>query len=92
MAFASWLVLSVPNIFPCNHLCFTWNTTLICAVSYVLWYRTLYRAMRTDSALKFGWCFLFYTGILAAIDVFPDHAVVGGIKFLKRNISIVHLF
>ncbi|PRQ50526.1 hypothetical protein RchiOBHm_Chr2g0134221 [Rosa chinensis] len=47
---------------------------------------------RTDSALKFGWCFLFYMGILAAIDVFPDHAVVGGIKFLKRNISIVHLF
>ncbi|KAF8370163.1 hypothetical protein HHK36_031794 [Tetracentron sinense] len=27
---------------------------------YVLWYRPLYRAMRTDSALKFGWFFLFY--------------------------------
>ncbi|PRQ47083.1 hypothetical protein RchiOBHm_Chr2g0095861 [Rosa chinensis] len=40
-------------------------------LSYVLWYRTLYRAMRTDSALKFG------GGILAAIDVFPNHAVVG---------------
>ncbi|PRQ50527.1 hypothetical protein RchiOBHm_Chr2g0134231 [Rosa chinensis] len=24
--------IPVPNIFPCNHLCFTWNTTLICAV------------------------------------------------------------
>lgn len=28
--------------------------------SYVLWYRTLYRAMRTESALKFGWFFLFF--------------------------------
>ncbi|KAL5579342.1 hypothetical protein UlMin_011784 [Ulmus minor] len=28
--------------------------------SYVLWYRPLYRAFRTDSAFKFGWFFLFY--------------------------------
>ncbi|XP_020091957.1 secretory carrier-associated membrane protein 1-like isoform X2 [Ananas comosus] len=28
--------------------------------AYVLWYRPLYRAMRTESALKFGWFFLFY--------------------------------
>uniref|UniRef100_A0A2N9EWI4 Secretory carrier-associated membrane protein n=1 Tax=Fagus sylvatica TaxID=28930 RepID=A0A2N9EWI4_FAGSY len=28
--------------------------------AYVLWYRPLYRAMRTDSALKFGWFFLVY--------------------------------
>ncbi|XP_065005556.1 secretory carrier-associated membrane protein 4 isoform X1 [Musa acuminata AAA Group] len=71
-----------------------------CPLSYVLWYRPLYRAMRTDSALKFGWFFLFYlihvgfcilaaiappivfhgkslTGILAAIDTFSDHALVG---------------
>ncbi|KAF6167669.1 hypothetical protein GIB67_031252 [Kingdonia uniflora] len=27
---------------------------------YVLWYRPLYRAMRTESALKYGWFFLFY--------------------------------
>ncbi|KAH0909712.1 hypothetical protein HID58_033033 [Brassica napus] len=27
---------------------------------YVLWYRPLYRAFRTDSALSFGWFFLFY--------------------------------
>ena len=69
-------------------------------LSYVLWYRPLYRAMRTDSALKFGWFFMFYllhigfcifaaiappivfhgkslTGILAAIDVFSDHVLVG---------------
>ncbi|CAN0896876.1 Secretory carrier-associated membrane protein 1 [Linum grandiflorum] len=29
--------------------------------AYVLWYRPLYRAMRTDSALKFGWFFLTYS-------------------------------
>ncbi|XP_066307119.1 secretory carrier-associated membrane protein 2-like [Miscanthus floridulus] len=28
--------------------------------AYVLWYRPLYNAMRTESALKFGWFFLFY--------------------------------
>ncbi|KMZ66382.1 Secretory carrier membrane protein [Zostera marina] len=28
--------------------------------AYVLWYRPLYNAMRTDSALKFGWFFIFY--------------------------------
>ncbi|KAJ9170999.1 hypothetical protein P3X46_019054 [Hevea brasiliensis] len=28
--------------------------------AYVMWYRPLYRAMRTDSALKFGWFFLAY--------------------------------
>ncbi|KMZ64344.1 putative secretory carrier-associated membrane protein 1 [Zostera marina] len=28
--------------------------------AYVLWYRPLYNAMRTDSALKFGWFFFIY--------------------------------
>lgn len=28
--------------------------------AYVLWYRPLYRAFRNESALKFGWFFLFY--------------------------------
>ncbi|CAN1221946.1 Secretory carrier-associated membrane protein 3 [Linum grandiflorum] len=28
--------------------------------AYFLWYRPLYRAFRTDSALKFTWFFLFY--------------------------------
>ncbi|KAH0450752.1 hypothetical protein IEQ34_021444 [Dendrobium chrysotoxum] len=69
-------------------------------LSYLLWYRPLYRAMRTDSALKFGFFFLLYlihigfcivaavappivfrgkslTGILAAIDTFSDHVLVG---------------
>ncbi|KAG5149973.1 hypothetical protein JHK82_016854 [Glycine max] len=54
--------------------------------SYVLWYRPLYRAMRTDSALKFGWFFLLYMasfiGILAAIDVLGDNALVGIFYFI----------
>ncbi|KAJ8534869.1 hypothetical protein K7X08_016597 [Anisodus acutangulus] len=29
--------------------------------AYYSWYRPLYRAMRTDSALKFGWFFLCYS-------------------------------
>ncbi|MCH81475.1 secretory carrier-associated membrane protein, partial [Trifolium medium] len=28
--------------------------------AYVLWYRPLYRAFRTESAFKFGWFFLLY--------------------------------
>lgn len=53
--------------------------------AYVLWYRPLYRAMRTDSALKFGWFFLaylFHIGfcILAAVAppiVFEGKSLTG---------------
>ncbi|KAL7111882.1 hypothetical protein ACP275_05G117300 [Erythranthe tilingii] len=31
-----------------------------CPLSYVLWYKPLYNAMRIDSALRFGWFFMFY--------------------------------
>ncbi|KAI8551740.1 hypothetical protein RHMOL_Rhmol06G0209800 [Rhododendron molle] len=83
--------------------------------AYVLWYRPLYRAMRTDSALKFGWFFLCYmvhigfcvfaavappiifkgkslTGILPAIDVLSDHAIVGVSlrSFLAFIVSLYH--
>ncbi|KAL9256700.1 Secretory carrier-associated membrane protein 5-like protein [Drosera capensis] len=42
-----------------------WFLAIIYAISgvpgaYVLWYRPLYRAFRTESALNFGWFFLFY--------------------------------
>ncbi|KAJ8748297.1 hypothetical protein K2173_001716 [Erythroxylum novogranatense] len=42
-----------------------WFLSIIYLISgvpgaYVTWYRPLYRAMRTDSALKFGWFFLSY--------------------------------
>ncbi|KAJ0983668.1 hypothetical protein J5N97_011964 [Dioscorea zingiberensis] len=73
--------------------------------AYVLWYKPLYRAMRTESALKFGWFFMFYllhivfcifsavappiifkgkslTGILPAIDLIGDHALVGIFFFI----------
>ncbi|MED6182776.1 Secretory carrier-associated membrane protein 2 [Stylosanthes scabra] len=73
--------------------------------AYVLWYRPLYRAFRNESALKFGWFFLFYllhigfcilaavappivfkgkslTGILSAIDVLGDHALIGIFYFI----------
>ncbi|CAN6546501.1 unnamed protein product [Malus baccata var. baccata] len=73
--------------------------------SYVLWYRPLYRTFRSESALKYGWFFMFYmlhigfcifaavappiffngkslTGILAAIDVLSDHALVGIFYFI----------
>ncbi|XP_057962046.1 secretory carrier-associated membrane protein 5 isoform X2 [Malania oleifera] len=80
--------------------------------AYVLWYRPLYRAFRNESALKFGWFFLFYllhigfcilaavappivfkgkslTGILAAVDVFGDHALVGIFYFIGFGIFCV---
>ncbi|CAL0311777.1 unnamed protein product [Lupinus luteus] len=114
LAFASWLGIVLCLIFNLVAVIVCWirgggvkifflaviYTLLGVPLSYVLWYRPLYRAMRTDSALKFTWFFLFYllhiafcifaaiappvvfhgkslTGILAAIDVFSDHVLVG---------------
>ncbi|XP_044496027.1 secretory carrier-associated membrane protein 3 isoform X2 [Mangifera indica] len=80
--------------------------------AYVLWYRPLYRAFRNESALKFGWFFLFYllhigfcivaavappiffkgkslTGILAAIDVLGDHALVGIFYFVGFGLFVI---
>uniref|UniRef100_A0A2N9I816 Secretory carrier-associated membrane protein n=1 Tax=Fagus sylvatica TaxID=28930 RepID=A0A2N9I816_FAGSY len=53
--------------------------------AYLLWYRPLYRALRSDSALNFGWFFLFYSFhlgicILAAISppiIFQGKSVTG---------------
>ncbi|KAI4319810.1 hypothetical protein MLD38_033364 [Melastoma candidum] len=42
--------------------------------AYVLWYRPLYRAMRTDSALKFGWfflCYMVHIGFVVFASVAP---------------------
>lgn len=114
LAFASWLGIVLCLAFNVIAVTVCWirgggvkifflsiiYALLGCPLSYVLWYRPLYRAMRTDSALKFGWFFCFYlihigfciiasiappivfhgkslTGILAAIDVFSDHVLVG---------------
>ncbi|KAH6784777.1 SCAMP family protein [Perilla frutescens var. hirtella] len=114
LAFASWLGIVLCLVFNVIAIIVCWvkgggvkifflaiiYALLGCPLSYVLWYRPLYRAMRTDSALKFGWFFMFYllhigfcifaaiappiifhgkslTGILAAVDVFSDHVLVG---------------
>ncbi|XP_022756631.1 secretory carrier-associated membrane protein 4-like isoform X2 [Durio zibethinus] len=53
LAFASWLGVKIFFLAIIYML-------LGCPLSYVLWYRPLYRAMRTDSALNFGWFFMFY--------------------------------
>ncbi|XP_070047829.1 secretory carrier-associated membrane protein 4-like isoform X2 [Nicotiana tomentosiformis] len=114
LAFASWLGIVLCLVFNVIAVTVCWirdggvkifllaviYALLGCPLSYVLWYRPLYNAMRTESALKFGWFFMFYmlhigfcilaaiappiffhgrslTGILAAIDVFSDHLLVG---------------
>ncbi|QHN95519.1 Secretory carrier-associated membrane protein [Arachis hypogaea] len=43
--------------------------------SFTLWYRPLYRASRTDSALKFGW------GILPALEELTSNSLVAGFYF-----------
>ncbi|KAL4601716.1 hypothetical protein ACB092_10G001600 [Castanea dentata] len=114
LAFASWLGIVLCLVFNVIAVTACWikgggvkifflatiYALLGCPLSYVLWYRPLYRAMRTDSALNFSWFFLFYllhigfcifaaiappivfhgmslTGILAAIDLFSGHALIG---------------
>ncbi|KAL3509454.1 hypothetical protein ACH5RR_028855 [Cinchona calisaya] len=70
--------------------------------AYVLWYRPLYRAMRTDSALKFGWFFLsylFHIGfcIIAAVAppiIFKGKSLTGilpAIEVLSSN-ALVGIF
>ncbi|KAK3008758.1 hypothetical protein RJ639_013618, partial [Escallonia herrerae] len=56
--------------------------------AYVLWYRPLYRAMRTDSALKFGWFFLSYIFHIA-FCVFA--AVAPPIIFKGKSLTLVFL-
>ncbi|KAK1424655.1 hypothetical protein QVD17_19989 [Tagetes erecta] len=74
-------------------------------LAYVLWYQPLYRALRNESAFRFGWFFVFYllhigfvifaavappivfkgkslAGILPAIDLVGDQALVGIFYFL----------
>ncbi|KAH9687196.1 Secretory carrier-associated membrane protein 4 [Citrus sinensis] len=74
LAFASWLGIVLCLVFNVIAVIVCWikgggvkifflatiYALLGVPMSYVLWYRPLYRAMRTDSALKFSWFFLFY--------------------------------
>ncbi|XP_031097368.1 secretory carrier-associated membrane protein 4-like [Ipomoea triloba] len=74
LAFASWLGIVLCLVYNIVAVTVCWikgegvkifllsviYALMGCPLSYVLWYRPLYNAMRTDSALKFGWFFLFY--------------------------------
>uniref|UniRef100_A0A6M2F3B1 Secretory carrier-associated membrane protein n=1 Tax=Populus davidiana TaxID=266767 RepID=A0A6M2F3B1_9ROSI len=74
LAFASWLGIVLCLVFNLIAVTVCWirgggvkifflaiiYALMGCPLSYVLWYRPLYRAMRTDSALKFSWFFVFY--------------------------------
>ncbi|KAG1361993.1 Secretory carrier-associated membrane protein 4 [Cocos nucifera] len=74
LAFASWLGIVLCLVWNVIAVIVCWirgggviifflatiYALLGCPLSYVLWYRPLYHAMRTDSALKFGWFFLVY--------------------------------
>ncbi|KAE8656556.1 Secretory carrier 3 isoform 2 [Hibiscus syriacus] len=49
----------------CYYCVLIWLLSIIYFVAgvpgaYVLWYRPLYRAFRNESALRFGWFFMFY--------------------------------
>ncbi|XP_043696192.1 secretory carrier-associated membrane protein 4 [Telopea speciosissima] len=74
LAFASWLGIVLCLVFNIVAVIVYWikgggvtifflaiiYALLGCPLSYVLWYRPLYRGMRTDSALNFTGFFLFY--------------------------------
>ncbi|XP_054809288.1 secretory carrier-associated membrane protein 4-like isoform X1 [Prosopis cineraria] len=74
LAFASWLGIVLCLVFNVVAVTVCWirgggvkifflaviYTLLGVPMSYVLWYRPLYNAVRTDSAFKFGWFFLIY--------------------------------
>ncbi|XP_050213775.1 secretory carrier-associated membrane protein 4 [Mercurialis annua] len=74
LAFATWLGIVLCLVFNVIAVLVNWirgggvKIFLLASIyalsgipmSYVLWYRPLYRAMRTDSALKFSWFFLLY--------------------------------
>ncbi|KAG9150480.1 hypothetical protein Leryth_010860 [Lithospermum erythrorhizon] len=74
LAFSSWLGIVLCLVFNVIAVIVCWvqgggvkifflsiiYCILGCPLSYILWYRPLYRAMRTDSALGFSWFFLFY--------------------------------
>ncbi|XP_059659459.1 secretory carrier-associated membrane protein 3-like isoform X2 [Cornus florida] len=67
--------------------------------AYVLWYRPLYRAFRTESAMTFGWFFLFYVlhigfCIFAAIAppiIFKGKSITGilaAVAIMNKHTSI----
>ncbi|GER48178.1 secretory carrier membrane protein [Striga asiatica] len=60
-----WNVIAVTTAWIRHEGATIWFLAIIYFISgvpgaYVLWYRPLYRAFRTESAMKFTWFFLFY--------------------------------
>ncbi|KAL4626697.1 hypothetical protein ACB098_05G080700 [Castanea mollissima] len=60
-----WNVIAVSTAWIQGEGVKIWFLALIYFISgvpgaYVLWYRPLYRAFRTESAMNFGWFFMFY--------------------------------
>ncbi|XP_059590602.1 secretory carrier-associated membrane protein 4 isoform X1 [Vitis vinifera] len=107
LAFASWLGIVLCLVFNIIAVTVCWikgggakifllaiiYALVGCPLSYVLWYRPLYRAMRTNSALNFGWFFLVYAihicfCIVAAIA--PPIVFEG--KSLTGILSAIDLF
>ncbi|CAH8390490.1 unnamed protein product [Eruca vesicaria subsp. sativa] len=71
--------------------------------AYVLWYRPLYRATRTDSALKFGTFFLFYMfhiafcgfAAVAPPVIFRGMSLTGflpALEFLSTNVVVGQVY
>nr|ACS91930.1 secretory carrier membrane protein [Lilium longiflorum] len=60
-----WNIIAVTTAWIRGEAVTIWFLAIIyfisgCPGAYVLWYRPLYNAMRTESALKYGWFFFFY--------------------------------
>ncbi|MED6144868.1 Secretory carrier-associated membrane protein 2 [Stylosanthes scabra] len=65
VACLSWNIIAVTAAWIKGEGVKIWFLALIYFIAgvpgaYVLWYRPLYRAFRKDSALNFGWFFMFY--------------------------------
>ncbi|XP_024008353.1 secretory carrier-associated membrane protein 2 [Eutrema salsugineum] len=71
--------------------------------AYILWYRPLYRATRTDSALKFGTFFLFYVfhiafcgfAAVAPPVIFQGKSLTGflpALELLTSNVAVGILY
>ncbi|GAB4826896.1 Secretory carrier-associated membrane protein 1 [Ancistrocladus abbreviatus] len=61
----TWNIIAVTAAWIRGYSVTIWLLSIIYFIAgvpgaYVLWYRPLYRAFRKDSALNFGWFFLFY--------------------------------
>ncbi|KAI4371700.1 hypothetical protein MLD38_010022 [Melastoma candidum] len=99
-----WNVIAVTTAWIKGEGVKIWLLSLIYFISgvpgaYILWYRPLYRAFRTESAMKFGWFFLFYLlhigfCILAAIAppiIFKGKSLAGilaAVDLIGRHVLV----